>query len=297
MMDWMTRYAPDAPTEFNGMTLVSKDRVVPNWKLSRCKMARSNVRLHAGADNTGNVYSIANIDHFIEALGGDGTCDLVTGDGGFDVKVNFNQVESILERLLVSEVYIALRACRIGGGLVIKIFDSFTEITMHLLWLIRTLFTDMYIVKPFTSRPANSERFIVAMGYRGSDTIDDDLHIRDLRLYIATEGRHMLRPNIPADFIALITSFNTTYAFKQADQIMKTLEYIQRIYVHKEKELLTSVLEKQYLLCKEWCIYNDVEWCVNSTLARQGSDSTNADANAGAVGAATTTQPHAVAAL
>jgi hypothetical protein len=267
MIDWSARYAPDAPTEMHGMTLLSNDRVVPSWNLRQAKMARGNVHLHGGADGTGDVYNIDNIDHFIDSLGGDGTCDLVTGDGGFDVKINFNQVESILERLLVSEVYIAIRACKVGGAFIIKIFDSFTDVTMHLLWLIRTLFVDMYIVKPLTSRPANSERFVVAIGYKGCETVEASTQISAIRTYILSGGQQSLHPHAPADFIALISSFNTTYAFKQADQILKTLEYIEQIYVQKNKGHLQYMLSKQYSLCKEWCIAHDLEWCVNKTLA------------------------------
>jgi len=266
VMDWMARYHPSTPTEIHGLTLLSKDRVVPNWKLGKAKMGRFNVRLHAGVDGTGDVYNIANIDHFIQAIGGDGVCDLYTADGGFDVKVNFNQVESILERLLVSEVYIGLRACKIGGALVIKIFDTFTDVTMHLLWVVHSMFRSMNIVKPLTSRPANSERYIVATGFKGAETIGDAARLLDMRTYITNQGRIPLRPNTPTDFIAMLTSFNTTYAFKQADQIMKTLSYIEQIYVQKNKALLTSVLTKQYSLCKEWCIERDLEWNANPTL-------------------------------
>jgi hypothetical protein len=124
----------------------------------------------------------------------------------------------------------------------------------------------MNIVKPLTSRPANSERYIVATGFKGVETVGDTARLLDMRTYIANQGRVPLRPNTPTDFIAMLTSFNTTYAFKQADQIMKTLSYIEHIYVQKNKTLLTSVLIKQYSLCKEWCIERDLEWNVNPSL-------------------------------
>lgn len=268
MMDWTTRYLPEVFTEMHGMTLMSKDRVVPCWKLGKNKMAHSNVRLHTGADHTGDVYNIANIDHFIEAIGGEGTCDLVTGDGGFDVKANFNQVESILERLLISEVYIAIRACKIGGSFVVKVFDSFTETTMNLLWLVKQLFAEVYIVKPLTSRPANSERFVVAMGFRGCESVQVAKHVLALRTCIETKGgTRITQVDAPVDFITLLTSFNTTYAFKQAEQILKTIEYIEQIYNKRNKDLLNSVLSAQYELCKEWCVAHDLDWVQNTTLS------------------------------
>jgi hypothetical protein len=46
-----------------------------------------------------------------------------------------------------------------GGYFVCKLFDTFLPFTVHLIALLWLMFEEVTIVKPFQSRPANSERF------------------------------------------------------------------------------------------------------------------------------------------
>ena len=48
-----------------------------------------------------------------------------------------------------------------GGNFVCKIFDVFTPFTVDLLFILYKHFEHFSIVKPVTSRPANSERYVV----------------------------------------------------------------------------------------------------------------------------------------
>ena len=47
-------------------------------------------------------------------------------------------------------------------------FDTVTPIMIELLYLVYLYFEKMSICKPFSSRPANSERYVVAKGFLGS---------------------------------------------------------------------------------------------------------------------------------
>jgi 23S rRNA U2552 (ribose-2'-O)-methylase RlmE/FtsJ len=55
--------------------------------------------------------------------------DLVTADGGFDVK-NYNGQEVLTSKLLLCEIYAALKTQSHGGTFVIKFFDMFTHNTI-----------------------------------------------------------------------------------------------------------------------------------------------------------------------
>ena len=61
--------------------------------------------MHQGADGTGNLYDVANIDHFVHAFGGPGSADFVTADGGFDFRRNVNRQEERSLHLIVVELY------------------------------------------------------------------------------------------------------------------------------------------------------------------------------------------------
>lgn len=150
-----------------GITLASERRSVPHWKLQWPWMRAFNVGLCRGADGTGDVTELANIDAFVRECGGDGACDMVTGDGGFDFSSNFNEQESQMMRLLAAEVLVAMRLLRRGGCAIIKVFDAFNAETVELLAAFMERFDRYDIRKPKTSRPANSERYVVCSGYTG----------------------------------------------------------------------------------------------------------------------------------
>ncbi len=52
-----------------------------------------------------------------------------------------------------------------GGIFIIKIYDSYYDITCQLLKLLCIYFEEVSIIKPLTSRPANSERYVTCKNY------------------------------------------------------------------------------------------------------------------------------------
>lgn len=49
----------------------------------------------------------------------------------------------------------------LGGSFVCKFFDMSQQFTANLVWILYQLFDTICITKPLSSRPANSERYIV----------------------------------------------------------------------------------------------------------------------------------------
>ena len=47
-----------------------------------------------------------------------------------------------------------------------KIFDIFTQATIDLLYLLSLLYEKVYIIKPNTSRIANSEKYVVCKKFK-----------------------------------------------------------------------------------------------------------------------------------
>jgi len=86
--------------------------------------------------------------------------DLVTADGGFQwEKENLQEQEAY--KLIFSQIVTALKLNKKGGNFVLKIFDSYTTITLKYLELLKCLYKEVYITKPFTSRISNSEKYVV----------------------------------------------------------------------------------------------------------------------------------------
>lgn len=82
----------------------------------------------------------------------------VLADGGFDVSGHESIQELLSKQLYLCQFLCAINILRIGGNFVCKLFDTFTDFSVGLIHLVSTLFGQLSIVKPITSRPANSER-------------------------------------------------------------------------------------------------------------------------------------------
>ena len=101
--------------------------------------------------------------------------DLVTADGGFDVKI-FEAQEIISSKLLLCEIYLALKTQKIGGMFIIKFFDMFSHNSIIYYMLLCTFYNYVKIIKPQTSRNCNSERYIVCYGYKGNNYLINDIY-------------------------------------------------------------------------------------------------------------------------
>ena len=148
------------------MTLKPTDQRVPGWRrASSFLQHHREVRLHYGADNTGDVYKLANQDSFVKAV--TPGANLFTADGGFDFSINYDIQEQRVFHLLVCSATIGLRCLATDGSFVLKLFDIFSESTMILVALIGRCFKEWTLYKPAMSRPCNSERYFLGRGFVG----------------------------------------------------------------------------------------------------------------------------------
>lgn len=99
-------------------------------------------------------------------LGGRGAA-LYTSDAGIDVSGDFNSQEGATALLNFGQVLCGLLALAEGGCLVAKTYTFFRPFSRGLMAYAATLFEAAAVVKPYTSRPGNSEVYFVGRGFRG----------------------------------------------------------------------------------------------------------------------------------
>ncbi|XP_076817164.1 cap-specific mRNA (nucleoside-2'-O-)-methyltransferase 1-like isoform X2 [Clavelina lepadiformis] len=125
-----------------------------------------------GADGDGDIMKSENLEEFqnfvLDNTNEQGV-HFVMADGGFSVEGRENIQEILTKQLLLCQFLCALSIIRTDGSFVCKTFDLFTEFSVGLVYLLRIAFKRISIFKPVTSRPANSERYVVCEGYRDSD--------------------------------------------------------------------------------------------------------------------------------
>ena len=154
------------------MTLNSTEKNIPGFRKSQAFLRRyPSIHVTYGSDGTGNLYHLVNQDAFAsEASIRTPNVSLYTADGGFDFSADFNGQEYTIQRLLVAEFIAGLTTLSPGPTsiMIIKIFDTTHRATLDLLYTMTTCFDRTGLIKPLSSRPANSERYWIGVGYRGA---------------------------------------------------------------------------------------------------------------------------------
>ncbi|AKN80646.1 Methyltransferase 1 [Perigonia lusca single nucleopolyhedrovirus] len=112
-----------------------------------------------GRDNTGDIF-----DEYVRfeiKLLCENNCDLILADGAFDVAGRENYQEKLTLPLIQKEIDIIYMCLKPGGSCIIKIFDTYEAKTARALNDFVSHFAEHTVYKPPSSRPANSEKYLV----------------------------------------------------------------------------------------------------------------------------------------
>jgi len=142
---------------------ISLKEAIP-WRTDILNM--DSFAINYGEDDTGNLYTNAeSFAKYVKTSVNTGV-DLVMADGGFSVKGEEERQEFLTSRLILSEMLTALESLRIGGSFICKVYDTVTKIMADLIFLMSLCFENIWLFKPISSRPANSERYLVCKNLR-----------------------------------------------------------------------------------------------------------------------------------
>ena len=92
---------------------------------------------------------------------------LYTSDAGIDVSGDYNRQEEHTALLNFGQIVCGVLSLAPGGVLVTKQYSFLTEFNREVITVLSPLFDCLRIIKPVTSRPANSEVYLVGTGFRG----------------------------------------------------------------------------------------------------------------------------------
>jgi hypothetical protein len=220
-------------------------RTVPMFKIPESIKHRcEKFNVTYGQDNTGNICNIQNIKYIIQELG-ENSCDLVTADGGFDFSSDFNSQEQLSSKLIKSEVLMALRLQKPGGVFILKMYDISMYQTFQLVMILQRNYREINIVKPLTSRPANSEKYIVCGGFLGGENAKADAMALERSYY----GHFELEFKVPLSTLYDILEFNIFFILKQILYIVKTVQYIK----HGRRQRDSKATHQQLQKAIRWC--------------------------------------------
>lgn len=228
-----------------GITLKSTDRKIPNWKISKAYLNKFPISL-----NDGNIYDLKVVQSFVEYAGA-GSIDFVTADGGFDFSSDFNNQEKQCYKLMFCQIFMALQLQKIGGHFLLKVFDLFSTETITLLSCCSIFYDTTHFIKPNTSRPANSEKYILFHGFCGIDSTEQLDVFANFKDCFETNALTSIRcPSTFRDFFIHVTMYNMYYTTRQLNHLKKTLENSKVLQDNRKKN---QIVMENLKICKEWC--------------------------------------------
>lgn len=114
--------------------------------------------------NNGDVTVSANITDFTNRV--PAIC-LYSHDAGIDASNDFNNQETMNAKIHFGCAIIGLKTLSPGGTFIAKQYTFFETFTWNLILLYASLFGEFYICKPLTSRPNNSEIYMIGKNFKG----------------------------------------------------------------------------------------------------------------------------------
>lgn len=234
-----------------GMTLETLDDTsIPGWKkteqfLEKCP----SVKIEKGITGTGDLSIIDNLSFCYYKY--HSKMDLITADGGFDFSINFNQQEVVSSKLIFYQISFAIAMQKKGGDFIIKCFDTFTKISLDLIYLLGLVYEKVYIVKPNTSRYANSEKYLVCKNFKLEDSLLLSQKLFSIygdfnsKKYIS----RIFTLDIPYLLVNKIEEYNAIFGQQQIECIANTLNLIDNNKFDKLENQKKINIQK----CKQWC--------------------------------------------
>lgn len=242
---------------------ISLNRDLPQYKSYNLpsynkNVINKNVYVTYGVDHSGDINNPLNIEE-IDRVSGQKKFFLITADGGFDEGTDFNNKEQLHFKLILSEVYTAIRLQKTGGNFILKLFDMFTKPSIQILYMLCMCYDEVYIYKPKTSRPTNSEKYVICKNFCISNEIRTDYIsklrnlMNDLRQTNWKNTSFQLFPEIDDKFIEVIRNANHSlidsqcYFLNTAITLCNDEDFINNYDIQ-----LPKLMEKRKSVFKKW---------------------------------------------
>eukprot|EP00808_Paulinella_micropora_P017850 g46429.t1 len=217
-------------------------------------------KAYYGKDETGDITVTANMRDFAtKAWAEAGGMDVVLADGGFLFEGKENLQELMVRQLVLCQCSLGMALLRKGGVFLCKVFDTWTPFTVHVCFIVSRHFDQFAIVKPHQSRPANSERYLLGVGFKSIDPkcLDFLYGLNDEIRRMKAENPNILdgvgtQPlglipvsQLDEEFVRYMYDLNTQLASQQIAALTRLKKYIedQNLLPDDQEEVRRKCLE------------------------------------------------------
>jgi hypothetical protein len=216
---------------------------------------------YTGKDN-GDITDTKTIKNFKKDMVKDNNlADLVTADGSkYIYDNNFKEQESYI--MIFGEIVAAINVQNKGGDFILKIFDTFTDISIKMLYILSMFYEDIYIYKPLTSLESDEEKYIVCKNFKYSqkDITKELKYLTEMLENMNTDkfiDDIITKFTVPNEFISVIKFNNIELINKQQITINKIVTFIKNNnYYGEDYHNYKDNQEKAHKFWKEY-FYGD----------------------------------------
>lgn len=169
----------------------------------------------------GDIRKIENIKKFKEILG---EVDFITSDCGICVEYSdMNKYEELISETDFAQFINMINLLSLNGSGILKMFIPIQKPSnISIIYLATQIFNKVFISKPITSRPHNSEIYIICIGFKGFNNIDKLLNILEKNY----DSNKSFIKNIPESFIKQLEDYILEITRQQISYLLNIFHFL-----------------------------------------------------------------------
>ena len=144
-----------------------------------------------------------------------------------------------------------------GGHFILKVFDLFLKSSIDLIFILSCCYKHVFIIKPHTSRLANSEKYIICKHFILGDSSELSTKFTSILKVIENLNdvhiASFLNVDIPHYFMTQLMEINSILGQAQIENINLTISYICN---EKKRDNIKHLKNKSIQRCIRWCKNN-----------------------------------------
>jgi len=164
--------------------------------------------------------------------------DLIIYDNNFNFKNKLYEEQESFKSLIATFI-LALNAQNKNGSLICKIYEVFTTVTIKLICIIKHFYKNVYIYKPYTSDPSDTELFLICKDFIPSNNFKNDINKLE-KMFDSISNNSSKNKQI----FDIVTNFEISENLFQ--KILNMNLVISSLQFNKINKLITYIENKEY---------------------------------------------------
>jgi hypothetical protein len=158
------------------------------------------------------------------------SCDLIIGNSKQIIE-DENFVEQESYAVILSEIIKILKNQKEGGNAILEIYDTFTILTLKMIYILCSFYTEVSIYKPFVSRNSDADKYLILKGFNSNKKMEATISILEEILKLMNSNKYIsdILPDlvVPKEFIGVFKFINIKLVNNQQIMVNEIIKYIK----------------------------------------------------------------------